>query len=198
MELNGFDIVLLVLLGVLLVVGLIKGLARLLIGLAALIGAFLLAAQLHGELAARLDWINASDGARRLIAYLALFFGTLFVGALAAWLARRLLQAAMLGWADRLAGGAVGVLAAALLAALVVLPLVAYSPVGEDVLRDSLLAPYVAVVADLARRLAPDDLSTRYDERIEGLRRYWRERWQAVSPEHEVRVSPGSRPSGRG
>ena len=193
MDLNGFDIALLALLAVLLVVGLVKGLARILIGLAALVAAFMLAVQLHGDLAARLDWINAPDGARRLIAYLAIFFGTLLAGGIVAWLARRLLQSAMLGWADRLAGGALGVVAATLLAGLLVLPLVAYSPVGEDALRDSVLAPYVAVVADLARRLAPDDLSHRYDERVEGLRRHWRERWQAV----ELRA-PGGRPSERG
>jgi len=175
---NGFDIALLVLLGVLVILGLIKGLARLLIGIAALLAAFVLAAQFHADLATRLTWLDLSVNVERLIAYLMIFFGTMIVGGLVAWLARKLLKAAMLGWADRLAGGAVGLLAAVLVAALLVLPLVAYSPFGERALRDSTLAPYVTAVADVARTLVPRELSDSYNERIENLKRYWRERWR--------------------
>jgi len=176
---NGFDIGLVILAGLLVLLGLAKGLTRLLIGMAALIAAFMLAAQFHGALAQRLVWLDWPADALRLVAYLLIFFGTMLAGGLLAWLVRKLLKAALLGWADRLAGGAVGLVAAALVAALLVLPLVAYSPFGERALRDSLLAPYVTVVADVARRLVPPEFSESYRERVEELRRYWRERWDA-------------------
>ena len=82
----------------------------------------------------------------------------------------------MLGWADRLAGGAVGLVAALLAAALVILPVVAYAPSGAAVLRNSVLAPYVTVVADIANPLVPDRLSGQYRDKMESLRQYWQRR----------------------
>jgi hypothetical protein len=80
-----------------------------------------------------------------------------------------------------------------LIAAWLVLPLVAYSPFGEKALRDSVLAPYVTVVADLAKRLVPEELSDSYNKKVEDLRQYWRERWQATPDSLEVhRPRPGS------
>jgi membrane protein required for colicin V production len=174
---NGFDIVLLVLACLLVVVGMVKGLVRILIGVAALIAAFAVAARYHQPLADRLSGLEIGAEPLRFIAYLLIFLGVMVAGGLIAYLARKLLKAAMLSWADRLAGAALGLVAAALTAALLILPLVAYSPYSERVLASSILAPYVTVVADMANSFVPEELSQRYREGIEDLRRYWRERW---------------------
>jgi hypothetical protein len=39
------------------------------------------------------------------------------------------------------------------------------------------LAPYVTVVSDLANHLVPDSLASDYRQRMENLRRQWRERY---------------------
>ena len=171
---NTFDVVLLALACVLVVLGMLKGLVRILIGLAALVAAFAVAARFHAGLAQRLAGWNAGEEALRLLAYLLIFVGVMLAGGLIAYLAGKLVRAAMLGWADRLGGAALGLVAALLVAALVVLPLVAYSPYGQRLLERSVLAPYVAVVSDLASRVAPRDLSRRYWSKIEELRRHWR------------------------
>jgi membrane protein required for colicin V production len=173
---NAFDIALVVLCGALALVGLLRGLVRLLVGTAALVAAWVLAARYHVALAAQLDGLGLPEPAPRLLAYAAIFLATMLAGALVAWLARRLVRASMLGWADRLAGGAVGLVAAVLLAALVVLPLVAYSAPGARALRGSVLAPYVVAVAGLAGSLVPADLAERYRRGVEDLQRHWRER----------------------
>ena len=98
-------------------------------------------------------------------------------GAIVSYLVRKVLKVAMLTWADRLAGAALGLVANAARRALLVLPLVAYSPYGEKALRNSVLAPYVTVVADVANRLVPAGLSDAYQEKVEQLRLYWREKW---------------------
>jgi membrane protein required for colicin V production len=179
---NTFDIVLLVLACILVLVGVAKGLVRILIGIAALIAAFALAARFHQPLAEALSGINIGVEPRRLIAYLMIFLGVMIAGGLIAFLLRKLLKAAMLSWADRLGGAAVGLVAAMLLAALIILPLVAYSPFGEAALADSVLAPYVMVVADIANTMVPKELSQRYRSKVEDLRRYWRERWYQSAP----------------
>jgi membrane protein required for colicin V production len=172
---NGFDIALLVFAGVLVVLGMVKGLVRILIGIAALVAAFALAAYSHAGLAAKLGVFEAAPEVRGLIAWMLIFIGVLLAGALVARLARGLVKAALLGWADRLGGAAVGFAAAVIAAALVVVPVVAYTPLGDGLLSGSLLAPYVTVVSDLANRLVPDELSQKYRTRIEDLRRHWRD-----------------------
>ena len=174
---NTFDIVLLSFACVLVVIGMFKGLVRILFGLAALVAAFALAARYHEGLADRLTGMEVSIEALRLIAYLLIFIGVMLAGGLAAFLARKMMKAAMLGWADRLGGAALGFAVAMLAAALVILPVVAYSPYGERVLAHSVLAPYITVVAELASSLVPEDLSSRYKQKVEDLRRYWQQRY---------------------
>jgi membrane protein required for colicin V production len=181
---NGFDIVLLVLGCALVVIGMVKGLVRILIGIAALVFAFALAARYHRPLAERLGGLEIGSEPTMLISWVLIFIGVMLAGGLVAFLVRKLLKAAMLSWADRIAGAALGLVAATLTAGLLILPVVAYSPWGEQALRGSILAPYVTVVADLANTMVPDDLSERYNQKIEELRRYWREQWyQRVEPE---------------
>jgi membrane protein required for colicin V production len=168
---NGFDIVVLVVAGVLAVLGLVQGVIRLLVGVAAVVVAFILASRFHQVLADL--WVDDPNYWLRIGAYLAIFFGTLLAGGLVAWLLRAVIKAAMLSWADRLAGAAVGVAAAALIMALLILPVVAYTPGGETVLRTSVLAPYLLVVSDLFHRLAPQDLAERYRDGVDELRRLW-------------------------
>ena len=180
MDLNAFDLLLLVLVGVLVLLGLRRGLTRLLIGIGALAAAFILAARLHAQAAGViLGVLDLPEPAANLAGYLAIFLGTMLAGALLGRILRGVLKAAMLGWADRLAGGAAGLVAALLAAALIVLPVIAYAPSGERLLRNSVLAPYVAVVADLANELAPEQLAEQYQKRMDALRRFWLQRRDA-------------------
>jgi membrane protein required for colicin V production len=171
---NIFDLGLALVALVCVVVGLRKGLARIAIALVSLIVAFLLASQLEGRAAAWLMSVRVSETPARFTAYLAIFLATMIAGGGAAWLVGRILKLAMLSWADRLAGGALGLLGALLAAALVVHPIAAASPGGALLLRDSWLAPYVTVVADVANVGAPKDLAARYAKGAEALRRIWR------------------------
>ena len=139
---NAFDTVILVVIALLMLVGLLKGLTRLAIGIAALAAAFVLAARFHPPVAAS---IAAAAGLTEPVAtaaaYAAIFLGTMLAGALVAFVARRTLKLAMLGWVDRLAGAALGLIAALLAAGLVLLPAVGRVPAGESLLRESVLAP---------------------------------------------------------
>ncbi len=171
---NGFD-GLLVLLGcVAVLLGVWKGLVRILAGIAALIAAFVVASRFDRDLVPYLRWIHASDEALRFAGYLVLFVGVLIAGVIVGWLVRKLLTAAALGWADRLAGAAVALVAALIAAAFLLLPLVAWMPGGMEAIEGSKLAPYVAAVSDLVNLAAPDDLADRWHERIETLRKRWR------------------------
>jgi membrane protein required for colicin V production len=170
---NGFDVFLLVLGCLLVLVGVIKGIVRILIGVAALVAAFALAAYYHQPLASRMGVLDVSDGVLRLIAYALIFIGVMLTGGLITYLVSKLIKASMLNWVDRTAGAAAGLIAATLLAALLVLPVVAYSPWGPKALGDSMLAPYILGVAEAAATVAPPEMADRYREGVEDLRKIW-------------------------
>jgi hypothetical protein len=88
---------------------------------------------------------------------------------------RKLIKASMLSWADRTAGAVVGLAAAALVAVLLVLPVVAYSPWGPIALGDSMLAPYIVGVGEAAATVAPPEMAERYRRGVEDLRKIWDE-----------------------
>ena len=192
MDLNAFDVLLLIFVGLLVLLGVLRGLMRLLIGAVALIAAFVLATRFHEQVAVSMvRVVEMTEPTANLLAYLAIFLGTVLAGALVASVLGRLVKGVMLGWADRLAGGAVGFVAALLSAALVILPVVAYAPSGAAMLRDSKLAPYVTAVADIANHLVPDRLSAHYRDRMESLRRYWHQRLSADATVKSSAVSAG-------
>ena len=174
---NALDTLLLVVIALLMLVGLLKGVTRLAIGIAALVAAFVLAARFHPPVASAIATaVDVAEPLATVAAFALIFLGTMLAGALVAFVARRTLKFAMLGWADRLAGAAVGLIAALLAAGLVLVPAVGRVPAGESLLRESVLAPYAAAAAALTYRLVPDPLSAEYRERMDSLRVYWRER----------------------
>ena len=106
MDVNTFDVLLLVLVGLLVLLGVLKGLTRLLIGVGALVAAFMLTAQFHWQVAVSMARVvEMTEPVANLVAYLAIFLGTMLAGALIASALGRLLRATMLGWADRRCGG---------------------------------------------------------------------------------------------
>ncbi len=174
---NAFDAVVLVVISLLTLAGLLKGFTRLAIGIAALVAAFVLAVRFHPPVAAAIAAeTGITDPLATAAAYAAIFLGTMLVGALVAFVARRTLKLAMLGWVDRLAGAATGLVAALLAAGLVLVPAASRFPAGESLLRESALAPYAAAAAALTHRLVPEPLSAEYRERMDSLRVYWMER----------------------
>jgi hypothetical protein len=103
-----------------------------------------------------------------------IFVGTMIAGGLVAWVVGKMLKVAMLSWADRMAGGALGLLAAVLAAAFIVHPIVVSTKGGSQMLATSELAPYVAVVADLGNAVAPEAVAQKYEAGMETLRKVWR------------------------
>ena len=179
---NGFDVGFLACLAVLTLVGALKGLTRLIIGVGALISAFLVAAQFQGRVTVMVASLVAlPSSVAQMVAYLALFFGTMLGGAWLAYALRRLVKVAMLGWVDRLAGGALGVVVVTLAGGFVVLPILGSVPNGKEMLRGSVLAPYVTLATDTVIQLVPDQYTTQYRDNVGSLRRLWEPHQKAAS-----------------
>ncbi len=174
---NAFDAGFTALLLVLSLIGVVKGLTRLVVGMTALVAAFVVAAARHGQVAGALvSRFEMSPLVASAIGYGAVFIGVMLVAALVLPLVRALVRMAMLAWADRLAGAAAGLAGAVLIAGSVVVPVLAYVPAGDRLLAESQLAPYAVVGADAAVALAPAELTDWYRERMHAVQAFWQER----------------------
>jgi membrane protein required for colicin V production len=171
---NALDIGLLLVLAMGAGMGLARGLVRILIGILSLVVAFVLASRYQDQIAAVLTSRHVSETPARIGAYLLVFIATMIAGGLLAWVVGKILKLAMLSWADRLAGAALGAVGAMLAAAFLVHPLVALSSGGSRLVATSKLAPYVSVVADVGNAAAPDAVAKRYESGIDSLRKIWR------------------------
>ena len=81
MDLNTFDVLLLVFVGLLVLLGVLRGLMRLLIGAVALIAAFVLATRFHEQVAVSMvRVVEMTEPTANLVAYLAIFLGTMLAG----------------------------------------------------------------------------------------------------------------------
>lgn len=174
MGLNAFDVAFLALALACSVFGLLRGFSRLAIGIASLVVAFLMASWLRDPAAAWLRGMGVKAGPADLTAYGAIFLLTMLVGGGVAWAVRKVLKAALLSWADRAAGAALGISAAVLGGAFVVHPLAASSPWGRELLATSALAPYASIVADVANFAAPEKQAAAYRKEMDALRKTWR------------------------
>jgi membrane protein required for colicin V production len=171
---NAFDVVLIVVLVAGGLIGLSRGAMRIVIGIVSLFVAFILASRYQDSIASVLVARHVAQGPARVAAYVFIFLLTMIAGGLVAWLVGKMLKLAMLSWADRLAGAALGLAGALITAAFLVHPIAASAPGGSRVLAESKLAPYVSVVADLCNAIAPDAVAKRYNQGMETLRKVWR------------------------
>ena len=178
---NAFDVGFAVLVFVLSLVGLAKGFTRLVVGMTALVAAFVVAAARHAQVAAALvGRFEMPPLVASGIGYGAVFIAVMLGAAVVLPFVRALVRMAMLAWADRLAGAAAGLAGAVLIAGSVVVPVLAYVPAGDLLLAESRLAPYAVVGADAAVALAPAELNAWYRERMEAVRQFWRDRAESA------------------
>ena len=125
----------------------------------------------HG--AAFLSRWMAEAAYRNIISFLVIF-GLIFVviGVLGI-LIKYLLNIASLGWLDRLCGLAFGGIKGVLITAVLLLALTAFLPRGTPLIKQSLLAPHVAVIAEGLAKIVPRDLRQQFTGKVKELKRAW-------------------------
>jgi len=152
---------------VLLVYGLISGIARIVAGFAGLALGWILAARWCEPLALRMGASNHMAAAgpdwRRLAAFALIFAAVTLAFSILGWLVTRALGAVKLGGLNRLAGAAAGLLLAVVAACALAVPLVALSPpAGGALTRGSVLAPYAVAGGQYLVMMAPEPIGSRF------------------------------------
>ena len=101
--------------------------------------------------------------------FLALLLATLALGALLAFLARKLIKTTGLQWFDRLLGGIFGLIRGVVLDCALLLALVAFG-IKPLAVQRSLLAPYVTTGARVLALAMPGDLKAQFQTGFEQFR----------------------------
>lgn len=173
-QLNWLDYLLLFILASSLIASLVRGFAREIAGLVALVLGVLLGMWFHGAVGAwLLPYVSSPDIADWL-GFAAIFFGVTTLGALVGYVIAKMLSVAGLSLFDRLVGGAFGLLKGALLGAILVFAILAFSPKGPpQSVSGSVVTPYVTWTVDVLAAMAPRELKDVVDQNIAVLRGLW-------------------------
>lgn len=187
---NWLDIVLIAILAISVIGGILKGFAKLVIGLIAAIAGFLCGLWFYGAAGGWLRPYVSYPGLANFIGFVLIFAGVLLAGALLGALLSKVLKWAGLSWADRTLGALCGAVRGVVLAIALVLALMAFSrrPPPQAVV-NSRFAPYVIGAAHVCAQIAPHEVREAVEASYDKARELWEEML------HKARQSNrGSRP----
>lgn len=168
---NWLDYVLVALVTSSVIAGLWKGLARSLIGLAAVVAGLLCGLWFYGMVGSLFyEYLNSRRLAH-LVGFLSILIGVVLVGMLLAALAARLLKWARLSWLDHLMGGGFGLLRGAVVAAALLVAIMAFAPKPPPrSVANSRLAPHLLEAARWIVAAAPYEVREGFRESYERLK----------------------------
>ena len=123
-----------------------RGFVQELIFLASVVAGLVVAALGYRQTATWFEDLTKSREVALAAGFLALFLGTLIVGGLIAYLARRLIRTTGLQWFDRFLGAAFGLVRGVIVNSILLMVMVAFA-IKPEVVQRSVFSPYVATGA---------------------------------------------------
>ena len=143
-----------------------KGFIRELIALATLLAALVIAALGYARAAVWFEDLTRSHAVALGAGFLALFMGTMVVGALASAAAKKLVQTAGIQVFDRFLGGVFGLVRGVVIDSVILMVLVAFAIKSESV-QQSVLAPFVTNGARVIVVVMPRDFKDQFQSGFE-------------------------------
>ena len=165
---NFLDCVLIGLLAFSLVRGLTRGLIREVGTVLGILAGAVVAGHLHPFLARSLRSLFPSLPYADLTAYGLVFLATWLAFVLLGFFASRVARTLLLGWADRLLGALIGLFKGTLASVILVTLLTLFLPSDSQVLRRSLLWPYLQIASSHVVRLVPAAVERLYHQKQGG------------------------------
>ncbi len=170
---NAFDIVVGVILAYGLIRGLFRGLVKEVSSIIGVLGGFLAAYSFYGIVAGYLTGMVSSPAYRNLLAFLIIFCAVVVLVNVLAIIIKYLLKIVFLGWLDRLGGVVFGFFKGVLIVAVLFLALTAFLPKGTPLIKDSIAAPYVAMVSEKLATVVSSDIKREFAAKLDELKKAW-------------------------
>ena len=166
MDVNIFDIVIVVLILITALIGFMRGLVWMAIFLATWAAAFFFALKYKDQLSAALPIKLGSEFLQTGLAALLIFLGVLIAGAIINAIIHKLINAAGLGVFDRILGTGLGILLGALAVALLTMLAGLTELPDQDSWKESKFIPKFQEAAEWIKAKVPEDLNKYIDDTI--------------------------------
>ena len=166
---NVLDFILLTILAISLLRGLMRGAIRQGASLLGIIAAFVVASHLYLRLLPVVRQFLPAVPYPEVLSYLSIFAVTWTIIMLLALLLSRLSRVILMGWADHLIGGALGLLKGTVAAVVLVAILTLFLHGDSRLLTGSLLVTHVQEAGSYLVKLTPKDLRENYQEKHKTL-----------------------------
>lgn len=159
---NWLDVAFIVIVLLTLVLGVVKGLCRQVIGIAAVVVGLIAAAMYYQRVAGRLGSAFLTEKWAQLVSFFAIFIAILLLGWLISFLVSKLVKGP-LKLIDRLLGGVLGLIKGVLICGVIVMAFLIF-PVKRETVMTSRLAPYCYWLTKGMVQLIPQDLKNKFNE----------------------------------
>jgi membrane protein required for colicin V production len=156
------------------VMSVMKGFIREVMGLATVIMAILISAWTYRRASVLFKDVVKTENLALFFGFSVVFVGTLLVGFLVTLLITKFTKFAKLQWFDRLLGAAFGFVRGWALGSVIFLGLTAFNVQTERV-RSSMLAPYMLPGARVIAVVTPYDMKARFLVGYRSVERWWRD-----------------------
>ncbi len=171
---NWLDILLVVIIGSSVLSGVTKGLARVGIGVAAVVLGTFLGIWFYGIAGSYFLEFVSSRAVANFLGFLLILLSCLILGGLLGALLARIFKWAGLSWLDRVLGGAFGLLRGVVISVAVILIVMAFSvnPPPSSVV-NSRISPYVVDAASVLAAIAPKELKDGFWNSYDRVKKAW-------------------------
>jgi len=167
MNFNWVDLILLVILGLTVLFGIMKGFVRQIIGILAVIVGLILAVNYYLVVSDFFSqWISSST-LSHFVAFIGIFIAVLCLGGILSFIFSKVIRGP-LKFVNIALGGGLGLLKGLLICGVIVFAMLVF-PFKEDALKQSFLAPYCVRVTKAVLYLIPDDLKVKFNEAYDDI-----------------------------
>ena len=166
-----FDIAVVVVVGGLTLLGLFKGMVKQLVALAGVVAGYMMAMRFY-EATSRF-FTSLSPGTAKVISFIAIFVACILCAHIIGWMVGKLFGISGLGFLNRIGGGLIGFLKGCVVVSLVVMVLIAFLPANNSLFKGSSTIKYILPVVGVMKNISPEDVKTRYNEKVEKVKSVW-------------------------
>jgi len=172
---NPLDIIITIILSYCLIRGGFRGLIKEVSSIIGVLGGFFLAVNYYHPIALILQKQIGDTPFLNILSFMIIFGVTLFLVNLIGIVIKRMLESSNLTWFDRFCGCIIGTAKALLISAVIVVALTTFLPKSAPLVRESLMAPYITLIAQEMAKVATQDMKQQYNKKMTDLKKAWQQ-----------------------
>lgn len=170
---NLFDMLVIAILAYCVIRGIFRGLIKEMSALIGVLAGFYFAYSYYMWVARPLLQWTAVAKYANIISFLAIFCLAFLVVSIIGMVIRYVLNISFMGWFDRVCGGIFGTLKGLMIISILFIVFTAFLRPGTALIKQSLLAPHVAIVSEKMAKVISPDMKRQFKSKIKELKKYW-------------------------